>query len=110
MDFMLIVGVGFALVSVYAYWSPSLNTPEKIVQEDKGVLTLRTAPISRLSGFFERKVETAKIARVQQSNYAVTLFTHSDNAFDIYVPKRYMGPLLEHLESVLGKYDLVKVD
>ncbi|RPJ65466.1 hypothetical protein DRW07_16350 [Alteromonas sediminis] len=109
MEYMLIVGLGLALVSLYAYWSPALNAPEKIVEEDKGVLILRTAPVSRLLGLFEKKVESANIVRVQQSNYGVTLFTQSDNAFDIFLPKRYVGPLLKHLESVLVKYDLIKV-
>ncbi|WP_286265760.1 hypothetical protein [Thalassotalea atypica] len=65
------------------------NDPNKILEDNDDKVTLRTSAISMLMKSRVISLEKVKIAKIQRAKNTISIFTHDNNVFDIWVVGKF---------------------
>ena len=97
------------LVIWYIEHKVNLSTSHKALIEDGENVIINPTMLSRCYGFSSKVVAKSNITKIQLANNCVSLFTESNNAIDIWLPKKYCSNVAERAEKYFKNASLVKV-
>lgn len=80
--------------------SSRVNAPDRVLLDQGESVVVRNVPISRIFGFAGKPIVKGDISKIQLTEMNLSLFTHSGNAFDIWVPVKVLGGLAKRAQEL----------
>lgn len=97
-------------LTLYSYRSRKFNSPSKVVEDLGEVIIVRQSPFSRVTKLLGKQITKADIAKLQRAKNCLTIFTKSDNAYDIWLSEKHIGEAVEYCRNLFpnAEYSEIK--
>ena len=97
-------------ITLYGYKARKFNAPYVVVVDLGDTVVVRQSPLSRVTKRLAKTINKTDIAKLQRSKNCLTLFTHSDNAYDIWLSEKHIHDTIEHCKNLFptAKYNEIK--
>jgi hypothetical protein len=94
----------------YGYRSRKFNSPSKIVEDLGETIIVRQSPFSRVTKLMGKPIKKADVAKLQRAKNCLTIFTKSDNAYDIWLSEKHMGDAVGYCRKLFpnAEYSEIK--
>lgn len=109
MDSILIYIIFACLIIWFIEHRVNLATSHKALIEDGDNVIVNSTMLSRSYGFSSKVVVKSNITKIQLADNCVSLFTKSDNAIDIWLPKKSCDNVIHQAQQYFKQAALVKV-
>lgn len=96
-----VIAIAIIAAAFFVSRSTRINSVQNIAKDAGDLVVVRSVPLSRLTTLFSHSVIKKDVARIQIAPHCVTLFTHSDNAIDIWLKAHQVEAVAEHLSILL---------
>jgi uncharacterized membrane protein YvbJ len=97
-------------LTLYCYRSRKFNSPSKIVEDFGEAIIVRQSPFSRVTKLLGKPIKKADIAKLRSAKNCLTIFTKSNNAYDIWLSEKHMEETVGYFRNLFpnAEYSEIK--
>ncbi|MDN4501660.1 hypothetical protein QX776_04575 [Alteromonadaceae bacterium BrNp21-10] len=85
------------------------NTPQRVLEDKGNEVWVKAMPLAKLFPALSHKIEKQQIAKIQLAPRCLTLFTHGDNAIDIFLSSKVIDDIAAYAQRLFPSAEFVHI-